>query len=135
MQMTAEETQSVLNAISAATLPCIIFDLIVQAIHRWQRRRGGIVEGPTFGWPTRFFLSFFINASICAGFIYMYDLLWAGTGRAFLVGGFLWLMVSIPLLAMGRYQTDVQRGILAIRILGWLFKTGTAAASATYFLG
>lgn len=133
--MTAAETQAVLNAIAAATFPCIVFDLIIQGIHRWQRRRAGVAESPSFGWPTRFFLSFILNASLCTGFIYMYDILWAGTGKAFLVGGFAWLMISIPLLAMGRYQTDVQKGILATRILGWLFKTATAAASATYFFG
>jgi hypothetical protein len=133
--MTPADTQTVLYAAAAATLLCVVVDIVVHAIHHWQRSRAGYKATVPFGWFIRSLLILVINALLCTGFAYLYDRIWAGSGNAFLVGGFLWLMISVPLLAIGRYQDDLQRGILAVRILGWLFKTGAASASAAYFLG
>ncbi len=127
--------EPLLYAGGAATIPCIVFDLVIDAIQKWQRSRAGITDVKTFGWFVRLLLSLVVNAILCTGFAYLYFAIGAGTGNSFLVGGVLWLMVSIPLLATGKYQDDIQRQVLAVRILGWLFKIGAAAASAYYFLG
>ncbi len=133
--MTDAQTEAILYSGAAATLPCVIFDLLIDAIQSWQRKRAGVTDIATFGWLARTFLSLLVNALLTTGFAYLYYAIGSGTGNAFLVGGFLWLMISVPLLATSRYQDDIQKRVLATRILGWLFKTAAAAGSAYYFLG
>ncbi len=133
--MTAAETDAILYSGAAATLPCVVFDLVIDAIQSWQRKRAGVTDIATFGWFARTLLSLVVNALLTTGFAYLYVVIGAGTGNAFLVGGFLWLLISVPFLAMSRYQDDIQKRVLATRILGWLFKTAAAAGAAYYFLG
>jgi hypothetical protein len=128
------DTQAILYCGAAATIPCVIFDLIIDAIQSWQRKRAGVTDVATFGWFGRTLMSLVINALLCSGFAALYSVVGAGSGNSFLVGGFLWLMVSVPLLATSRYQDDIQKRVLATRILGWLFKTGAASASAAIFI-
>jgi len=133
--MTPAETEAILYSGAAATLPCVVFDLVIDAIQSWQRKRAGVTDIKTFGWFVRLLLSVIVNVILGTGFAYLYYLIGAGTGNAYLVGAVLWLTIAIPLLATSRYQDDVQKKILATRILGWLFKTAAAAVSASYFLG
>lgn len=128
------DTQSILYSGAAATIPCVIFDLIIDAIQSWQRKRAGVTDVATFGWFGRTVISLIINAMLCTGFATLYSLIAAGSGNSFLVGGFLWLMVAVPLIATSRYQDDIQKRVLATRILGWLFKTGAASASTAIFI-
>ncbi len=133
--MTTAETEAIVYAGAAATLPCVVFDLVIDAIQNWQRKRAGVTDVATFGWFARMLISIVVNALLATGFAYLYFVIGAGTGNAYLVGGVLWLLVAIPLLALSRYQDDIQKRVLATRILGWLIKTAAAATSASYFLG
>jgi hypothetical protein len=67
--------------------------------------------------------------------VFLYTALWAGSGRAFVYGGTLWLFVAIPLLLMSKYMDEIQRKVIATRILGWLFKLGVASTAVAYFIG
>src|SRR5512141_939290 len=104
--------EPLLYAGAAATIPCVMFDLIVDAIQKWQRNRAGVTDVQTFGWFVRLLISLFVNAILCTGFAYLYYAIGAGTGNSFLVGSVLWLIVTIPLLATGKYQDDVQKRVL-----------------------
>jgi len=128
------DTQSILYCAAAATIPCVIFDLIIDAIQSWQRKRAGVTDVATFGWFGRTMISLVINALLCTGFGYLYSVIGAGSGNSFLVGGFLWLMVAVPLLATRKYQDDTQKRVLTTRIFGWLFKTVAASTSAAIFI-
>ena len=128
-------TDLILQSSAAGTVACIVFDLIIDAIQRWQRTRAGVVDVRTFGILGRLLISLVVNSILCTGFTYVYAVTGAGTGNAFLYGGVVWLIVAIPLLATGKYQDDIQRKVLSTRILGWLFKIGAASAAAYYLIG
>lgn len=124
-----------LIAAGVGTIPCVIFDLVIQAVQRWQRDRLGITEASTLGPFGKVMVSLLFNFLFCAAFMFAYSVIAAGSGNAFLVGGIIWLMIAIPLLLTSKYLDDLQKQMFATRILGWLFKTGSAAASASYFIG
>jgi len=128
------DTQSILICSAATTVPCVIFDLIIDAIQSWQRKHAGVTDVATFGWFGRTMISLIINAVLATGFSYLYYITAAGSGNSFLVGGILWLMVSIPLLATSRYQDDAQKRVLGWKILGWLFKIAAASTMAAVFI-
>ncbi len=128
-------TELILQTGGAATAACIVFDLIIDAIQGWQRKRAGVVDIRTFGVFGRLVISLAINFVLCTGFAYLYGAVGAGSGQSYLYGAVIWLMVAIPLLAISRYQDDIQKRVLATRILGWLFKIGAASVAANYFLG
>ena len=128
-------SELILQAGGAATAACVIFDLIIDAIQSWQRKRAGVVDIRTFGIFGRLLISLVINFILCTGFTYGYALTGAGSGNAYLYGAVIWLIVAIPMLATSKYQDDIQRMVLGTRILGWLFKIGAASASAHLLIG
>ena len=129
------DKETILITGAAGAVPGVVFDLIVNAIQQWQRRQAGVINVPTFGVFTRLVLSLCVNFVACGGFAYVYYIIWKGQGDAFLFGGIVWLIVALPLVFSSRYFDEIQRKVLATRVLGWLFKIAAAAASATYFIG
>ena len=128
------DTEAVWLASAAATVPCVMLDLAAGAIERHQRRVAGVaIEAMNpFG---QFILSLVANALGCAAFCFFYAFLWAGSGRAFIYGGIIWLFVAIPMLLMTNYMGEVQVKTLSTRILAWLFKAAAASISLAYFVG
>lgn len=128
-------TDLVWLAVSAATIPCVILDLGVRAVQARQRRQAGIPAEAVQGTFVGFLVVLVWNAALVTGFVFLYATLWAGSGRAFVYGGTLWLFVAIPLVLMSKYMDEIQKKVIATRILGWLFKLGAASTAVAYFIG
>jgi hypothetical protein len=128
-------TEPVLRAVATAIMPCVFVDLIVFVILRSLPSTSGkpvASAASVFGW---LFTSLFANALTCGAFAFAYLGTWVGTGRAFLFGGLVWVIIAAPVLAMSRHMEDFQKKAIYIRIFSWLAKTAIVAASCTYFLG
>jgi hypothetical protein len=128
------DSDEILLAAAAATVPCILFDHLFYAIQSWQRKRSGTVSTSGFGLFGRTVISLCLNFGTCALITYVYRTVGHDPQDAFLVGASMWLMVSVPVLFTSRYVDESQRQFLAARILGWLAKTAIASASAAYFV-
>ncbi len=131
----AVDKETILMTGAAGAVPGVVFDFISYGIQQWQRRRAGAPNVPAFGPFIRFILSFIVNFIACGGFAYVYYVIWKGQGDAYLFGGVVWLIVAIPILISSKYFDDIQKKVVATRVLGWLFKMAAAAASASYFIG
>jgi hypothetical protein len=121
-------------ASAAATGAGLFSDLTVHGIQQWQRRRAGIPE-ETLGVLGRIPLSLVLNFVIAFLFAYVYSAVGAGSGRAYLAGAVVWLIIVIPVLASSRYMDDNMKRILTTRIFGWLFKVAAASAVIDHFIG
>ena len=119
---------------AAATIPGVMLDVGVRAIQQFQRRSAGVVSDPSIGPVARFLLSLILNFAVCLALAWLYQTLWAGSGRALVYGGVLWLLLAIPVLFMVNYVDDVQKKTLITWLLGWLFKVGATSASLAYFI-
>ena len=119
---------------AAATIPCVMLDVGVRAIQQLQRRSAGVASDPSLGPVGRFLLSLVVNFLLCLGLAWLYHTLWAGSGRAFLYGGVLWLFLALPVLIMLNHTDDVQKRTLITWLLGWLFKLGATSAALAYFI-
>ncbi len=128
------DSDEILLAAAAATIPCVLFDQLLYAIQNWQRKRSGVIIAPGFGLFGRTVLSFVFNFAVCGLITYVYRIVGHDPQDAFLVGASMWLMVSVPVLFTSRFIDESQKQFLASRILGWLAKTAIAAASAAYFI-
>jgi hypothetical protein len=128
------DPDQILLSAAAATIPCVLFDHLLNAIQNWQRKRSGIIQTDGFGWFGRTAMSMILNFAVCAFMSYVYRVVGHDQQDAFLVAAFMWLMVSVPVLFTSRYVDESQKQFLAGRILGWLAKTAMAAASAAYFV-
>ena len=120
---------------AAATIPSVMLDLGVRAVQQFQRRSAGIPSEPSLGPVTRFLLSLALNFVVCFGLGWLYQSLWAGSGRAFLYGGVLWLFLGLPVLFLLNYMDDIQKKTLITWLLGWLFKLGATSGAIAYFIG
>jgi hypothetical protein len=121
-------------AIGVAVIPCVILDVAINAIQQWQRQTAGVsVGGP--GPVGAFLWSIFLNFVLASGFCFLYAALWPGSGRSYIYGAIVWLLLAIPFVVMANRMDDLQKKILTIRILGWLFKIGAATASLAFYIG
>jgi hypothetical protein len=128
------DSDEILISAAVATIPCVLFDHLLYAIQTWQRKRSGVAMSPAFGPFGRTVISIVLNFGICALITYVYRTVGHDPEDAFLVGAFMWLMVSVPVLLTSRYVDDTQKQFLAGRILGWLAKTAIASTAASYFV-
>ena len=128
------DSDPILMAGAVGTVPCALSDLIVHAIQSWQRKRAGVIHEPFLGPFGRIVVSIIVNYPLCTAFAYLYDVIGTRAQDAYLMGGVLWLTLSVPMLMTSRGFDDIQKRILASRILGWLFKIAAASASAAYFI-
>jgi len=128
------DPDEILIAAAVATVPCVLFDHLLNAIQNWQRKRGGVTQTGGFGAFGRTVISIFMNYFLCGLVGYVYRTVGHEPQDAFLVGACMWLMVSVPVLLTSRYVDETQRQYFAGRVLGWLAKTAIAAASAAYFI-
>jgi len=126
----AVNVEELLLAVLATTLPCLVFDYVVQALQEWQRRRAGVVDSSGLGPVTRLAISIVLNGMTGALVAYVYRLVGQDLQDAFVIGAMLWLFVSIPVLLTYRFMEERQRQMLAIHILGWLLKVSIAAGAA-----
>lgn len=131
---TTVDPDQILLSAAAATVPCILFDHMLNGIQNWQRKRAGVIQTGGFGWFGRTFVSMLLNFAVCAFMSYVYRVVGHDPQDAFLVAASMWLMVSVPVLFTSRYVDESQKQFLAGRILGWLAKTAMAAAAAAYFV-
>lgn len=128
------DSDEILLAAAAAAIPCVLFDHLLSALERWQRKRAGVIMTSGFGAFGRTVVSLFLNYAICGLITYVYRTVGHQPQDAFLVGASMWLMVSVPVLFTSRYVDESQKQFLAARILGWLAKTAIAATAAAYFV-
>ena len=128
------DSDEILLAAAAATVPCVLFDQLLSSIQNWQRKRAGVIIAPGFGLFGRTFLSVVFNYAVSGLIAYVYRIVGHDPQDAFLVGASMWLIVSVPVLFTSRYIDESQKQFLASRILGWLAKTAIASASAAYFV-
>jgi len=122
-------------AAAAATIPSVMLDVGVRAIQQLQRRSAGVPREPSIGPVARFLLSLVLNFAACMALAWLYHSLWPGSGRAFLYGGVLWLLLALPVLFLLNYMDDIQKKTLITWLLGWLFKVGATSAALAYFIG
>jgi uncharacterized membrane protein YagU involved in acid resistance len=126
--------ESIWHVFATATVACVVSDLIVYAIQQAQRERSGVrTERMSVVW--RLLLSILFNGIAVFLFAYTYHAVALGSGRVYLVGGALWLTITIPVLMAAHHVDDVKRAVLTTRIFGWLFKTAAAATAINYFIG
>lgn len=128
------DTDEILLSAAAATLPCLLFDQMLYAIQKWQRKRAGVVGEPGFGPIGRSVISLAVNFALSGVIAYLYRSVGHQAQDAFLIGATMWLIVAVPVLFTSRYVDDTQKPVLASRILGWLVKTLFASASASIFI-
>jgi len=128
------DSDEILLSAAAATIPCMLFDYLLNAIQKWQQKRSGTVISSGFGAFGRTVISLFLNFALCALLTYIYRTVGHAPQDAFLVGACMWLIVAIPVLFTSRYIDDTQRQLLAGRVLVWLAKTAIAASVAAYFV-
>ncbi len=128
------DPDQILLSAAVATIPCVLFDHLLNAIQNWQRKRSGVIQTGGFGWLGRTFMSTLLNYAVCAFMSYVYRIVGHEPQDAFLVAASMWLMVSVPVLFTSRYVDESQKQFLAGRILGWLAKTAMAATAAAYFV-
>lgn len=122
------------HATGAATAVGLVIDLTVHGIQQWQRSRAGIPL-EEFGIIGRVSLSVLVNSVAFFLFLYTYNSVAAGSGRAFLAGALVWLTITIPVLASSGHAEGGNRGILITRVFGWLLKAATGSAAAHHFIG
>jgi hypothetical protein len=113
-----------------ATVPCVLFDHLLYGIQQWQRRRIGFLSPGGFGPVGRTVVYVLTNFLAAALISFIYLVVGHRESDAFLIGAFLWLTVTVPILFTSRYIEETQRQFLAGRILGWLVKTAIASATA-----
>ena len=128
------DSDEILLSAAAATIPCVLFDHLLYAIQTWQHKRSGVVISSGFGPFGRTVVSLLLNFAVSALLAYVYRTVGHAPQDAFLVGACMWLMVSVPVLFTSRYIDDIQKQLIAGRILGWLAKTAMAATVAAYFI-
>jgi hypothetical protein len=124
---------SIWYAAGASTAIGLLSDLTVHGIQQWQRRKAGLPR-ESLGPLGQISLSFLMNATFSFLFTYVYHAVAAGSGRAYLAGAVVWLIVVIPILASSRFMEDRMRGLLTTRIFGWLFKVAAAATAVNHFI-
>lgn len=122
-------------ATAVATVPAVLLDLATGFIQRRQLRRMGLESegGPGAFW--KLVGSIVLNSVILAGLAFLYSYLWAGSGRSYLYGAVIWLLVSIPALLLARSMDDSQQRVMAVRALALLFKAAALSISLSYFIG
>jgi hypothetical protein len=111
----------------------LLTDIVVHAIQQWQRKRADMPReeyGPLGAIP----FSLLTNSTFSFLFSYVYNAVAAGSGRAFIAGGLIWLIIVLPMLASSHYADDRLRGLLLTRVFGWLIKIGAASAAIHYFI-
>ena len=128
------DPEEILTAAGVATVFCILFDHGMHALQEWQRARAGVINVSGFGPFGRTVISLGMSSVTCVLIAYIYRIVGHQEEDAFLIGASIWLMVSVPVLFTSRFVDDIQKRLLATRILGWLFKAAIAAASAAYFV-
>jgi hypothetical protein len=122
------------HATAASTVVCLISDLVVFGIQQRQRERLGVmVENLGLVW--RILLSILFNAVFTFLFAYVYHAVALGSGRAYFVGGLVWLSVVIPTLMTSRHLNENQRSVLTTRMLGWFIKSVIASVAVDTFIG
>jgi len=126
---------SVLLATAVATVPAVLLDMVSGMIQRRHTRLGGGEPEEHIGPFGRFALSLVLNVVVLGGLSFLYYRLWAGSGRAFLFGAVVWLLVSIPALLLSRAMDESQQKAYAIRALSQLFKAAAVAIALAYFIG
>ena len=122
-------------ATAVSTVPAVLLDMASGIIQRRQIRLGGGEPGDAIGPFGRFLLSLVLNAAVLGGLSFLYFRLWAGSGRAFLYGAVVWLLVSIPALLLSRAMDDSQQRLMIVRALSLLFKAAALSISLAYFIG
>jgi hypothetical protein len=122
-------------ATAVATVPAVLLDVASGMIQRRQVRLSGAEPGDGMGVFWRFLASIVLNFFVLAGLSFLYSYLWAGSGRAFLYGAVIWLLVSIPALLLSRTMDDSQQRIMVVRVLSLLFKAAALSISLSYFIG
>ena len=128
------DSDEILLATAASTIPCILFDHAVHAVQEWQRSRAGVISPGGFGLVGRTLISLLLNLMTAALIASSYRIIGHTVQDAYMIGACLWLMITVPILFTSRWMDDSQKRILATRILGWLVKTAAASASAAYFV-
>jgi hypothetical protein len=128
------DSEEILLAAAAATVPCILFDQTLYAIQQWQRKRAGVVGHTGFGVLGRTLISLVINFAICGFVAYLYRILGKEPQDSYLIGAALWLMIAVPFLFTSRYVDESQKTVFTGKILGWLVKTAIAATAAAYLI-
>jgi hypothetical protein len=125
--------ESVWYAAGVSTALGLLADLMVHGVQQWQRTRAGIPR-ETYGSLGVIPLSLLVNSVFSILFAYVYNAAAAGSGRAFLAGALIWLIIVIPILTSSRYADEGLRGLLITRVFGWLFKIAAASASINHFI-
>jgi hypothetical protein len=126
--------EAVWQATATALAAGLAIDLSVHGIQQWQRSKAGIPL-ETFGIIGRIPLSLLLNSVAFFLFLYTYNAVAAGSGRAFLAGALVWLTITIPVLASSSHVDGANRGILITRVFGWLLKAAAVSAAGNHFLG
>jgi hypothetical protein len=112
----------------------LIIDLTEHGIQQWQRSRAGIPL-ETLGVLGRIPLSLLTNFVAFFLFLYTYNAVAAGSGRAYLAGALVWLTITIPVLASSGHVDGGSKGLLTTRVFGWLLKAAAVSTAADFFFG